>query len=248
MKPAPPDGWVNSMDDSEIPKEIQKVVTQEFSKWESGLCDCWNDKDSCLLAICCPCLLFGFAKQLAGESLSGNFLGCMLGGCPTIMLCALRENIRVQYNIEGNCIEDFGCSCLCSLCALTQIYRQLKRVPLSKKAIVHPEWSSGLFDCCVDIPAILLVSLCFCLAYGVVKKKTGHSKLGHCICGLMCLNPIVNGCQNRGFLRAKYGIQSGQMDNFVSDFLVWLVFPCCALSQELRHVKKFPILVNASDQ
>ena len=164
------------------------------------------------------------------------------------MLCAFRENIRVQHNISRNCLEDFGCSCLCCLCVLTQIYRQVKSVPLTKRAVVHPEWSSGLFDCCADIPAMFLVTLCFCLAYSVVKKKTGHSKLAHCICGLMCLNPIIFGCQNRGYLRAKYGIQSGLMDNFVFDFLVWLIFPYCALSQELRHVKKNPILVQPGDQ
>ena len=188
-------------------------------------------------------MLFGLAKRLTGESIAGNAIACILSGCPTLMLCSFRENVRGRYNIEGNCLEDCALSCFCSFCALSQLYRQLEQVPLPQKPSVHPEWSSGLFDCLADIPSILLVIGCFCLAFGTLKRKMGQSKLGHCLFGLFCLNPIVFGCQNRGLLRARYGIRSGVLDNPVGDFVLWTLFPCCALSQELRHIKKYPFFV-----
>lgn len=197
-----------------------------------------------LMAVGCPCFLFGLAKQLLGESLVGNILVCVLSGCPTLVLCSFRETVRVQYNIVGDCLDDCIVSCLCSCCTLSQIYRQLKQVPPSKKPSVHPEWSSGLFDCLTDPPSILLVIGCICLAFGTLKKKMGQNKLGQCIFGLFCLNPVIIGCQNRGVLRARYNIRSGLLDSVVGDFWAWALFPCCALSQELRHVKKYPFLVH----
>ena len=167
----------------------------------------------------------------------------MLSGCPNLMLCSFRENLRAQYNIQGNCMQDCALSCLCSCCVVAQAYQQLKKVPLARTATVHPEWSSGLLDCLADPPSILLVLACFCLAFGTVKRKMGQSRVGHCAVGLICLNPTVYGCQNRGVLRARYGVRAGPLDNFVGDFLVWLLLPCCALAQELRHLKKNPYIL-----
>ena len=97
MRPVPPEGWVNKMDEVEIKPKKKK---QDGPTWHSGICSCCDD-DPLIATVGCfaPCILFGMAKQKVGESLIGNSVVFLLTLSPCFALCFFRENIRSQYAI-----------------------------------------------------------------------------------------------------------------------------------------------------
>lgn len=217
--------------------ELDDAGEDEKIQWDSGLCSCTSDTNSCLLGMCLPCYLFGKTKGLAGESVAANSLAITVALFPTNMMCFFRENIRAQYHINGNCLEDFVCTLCCCPCVLCQMYRQLKDKPLVKhQSAISETWSSGVCGCCEDISSCLLVSICCCVAFGVLRAKMGQNMWTNCSCGLCCFFPCLYGCQNRGMIRARYSIPGRS----VIDCAIWTLLPFCALCQELRHVKKHP--------
>jgi hypothetical protein len=63
MQPAPPPGWVNTMEEFEK-KEQAKAQKPEYPRWETGLLSCFMDTNSCMIGLCCPCVLFGTSRRL----------------------------------------------------------------------------------------------------------------------------------------------------------------------------------------
>mmetsp|Transcript_20480 Transcript_20480/g.50314 ORF Transcript_20480/g.50314 Transcript_20480/m.50314 type:complete len:264 (+) Transcript_20480:91-882(+) len=250
MKPAPPEGWVNKMDElEEIEREKKKKKKgPEGGTWHSGIFSCCSDPSAAAVGCVAPCLLFGMAKQEVGESMMANLLAMLCVMNPCFLLCFFRENIRSQYAIKGSPYTDCALSCFCFPCTLCQLYHHLKNKPLMKQGPNNQhgssQWSSGLCSCADDVPLSLLVCAGFCCAFGILKRKMGQDPALNCCCGFLCGNPCVYGCANRGTLRAKYGIES----HFLVDCCVWTITPCCAMCQEVRHLKRFPYLHKIVDK
>lgn len=97
MKPAPPEGWVNKMDDLDEKKPKKKM--NEGATWHSGLLACCSDKKSACIGCFAPCLLFGMAKHEIGEGLYSNAMSMLCVLNPCFLLCFFRENVRAQYAI-----------------------------------------------------------------------------------------------------------------------------------------------------
>lgn len=98
MKPAAPPGWVNKMDELNVPKKKQA----EGAEWHSGILNCASDPRTCAIGCFVPCVLFGMAKAEVGESCLGNIASFWLSGCPCFMVCFFRESIRTRYAIVRN--------------------------------------------------------------------------------------------------------------------------------------------------
>lgn len=100
--------------------------------FETGLCSCLDDKQSCLDGCCCPCCQSG--RQCAaveGQVNQMNTGMCCLylvstfvGGAWIFTAC-LRCKIDEKYNLgEGKLMSCCTAMC-CERCALCQAYRQL---------------------------------------------------------------------------------------------------------------------------
>ncbi|KAL3882530.1 hypothetical protein ACJMK2_028866 [Sinanodonta woodiana] len=86
--------------------------------WSSGICDCTNDMQSCLLVYCC-----------------GPFYGCYLSRemeentCLPLWhpfyLTSLRSKMRTQRNIEGNICCDHCATVWLPSCVMCQLKREL---------------------------------------------------------------------------------------------------------------------------
>eukprot|EP00283_Hemiselmis_rufescens_P003309 CAMPEP_0173433338 /NCGR_PEP_ID=MMETSP1357-20121228/10820_1 /TAXON_ID=77926 /ORGANISM="Hemiselmis rufescens, Strain PCC563" /LENGTH=255 /DNA_ID=CAMNT_0014398033 /DNA_START=35 /DNA_END=802 /DNA_ORIENTATION=+ len=242
MKPAPPPGWVNKMDEKD---EGKKKKLDQGAQWHSGILGCASDPLACLLGCAAPCVLYGMAKAEVEESIPQNAMALLMGGCPCFTLCFFRENIRTRYAIEGSVWTDFLFASVLFPCTICQLYTHLRKKPLAApvKNPAHQAWSSGLFNCHDDIPLCLLVCVGCCCAYGILKRKMGQDQATNASFGFIVGVPCVYGCANRGALRAKYGIKS----NLVVDTAVWFAAPCCALCQEMRHIKRFPYVSKLQD-
>src|SRR6218665_1962319 len=92
-------------------------------------------------------------------------------------------------------------------------------------------WKHGLFSCFGNIGVCIVTYLVPCYAAGKVAEAVGHScpmyGLGFCV-------PILNvilGIAVRQQIRERQSIQG----TFVSDLVVVLCCPCCALIQEANE-------------
>jgi hypothetical protein len=63
MQPAPPPGWVNTMEEFEKVEKKKKEASEDRPKWESGICSCCSDPLSCAIGTVAPCVLFGMPGQ-----------------------------------------------------------------------------------------------------------------------------------------------------------------------------------------
>ncbi|XP_010527793.1 PREDICTED: protein PLANT CADMIUM RESISTANCE 2 [Tarenaya hassleriana] len=102
-------------------------------EWSTGFCDCFSDCSNCCITCWCPCITFGqVAEILDRGSTSCGTSGALYAlievftGCGCLYSCVYRTKMRRQYNIKGDdCGDCFKHFC-CELCALTQLYRELK--------------------------------------------------------------------------------------------------------------------------
>lgn len=113
-------------------------------EWSNGLCDCCSDAGTCILAWCCPCIVYAQNKQryehLALKGIpdperggSGCNGDCFVHGCITacfgvgwVLQIGSRGNIRNRYSIKGGGCGDCLTSCFCTPCGLTQESRELE--------------------------------------------------------------------------------------------------------------------------
>ncbi|XP_031126139.1 protein PLANT CADMIUM RESISTANCE 10 [Ipomoea triloba] len=117
-------------------------------QWSSGICACFDDPQSCIIGLLCPCYLFGKNAEFLG---SGTFAGsclthfilwslvnsfcCMLTdgillGLPGCFVacyaCGYRRTLRSKYNLQEAPCGDFVTHFFCHLCAMCQEYRELR--------------------------------------------------------------------------------------------------------------------------
>ena len=121
------------------------------SQWQTGVCDCCSDMNSCWDGCCCT--LLAITRQMdavKGIPNSMNFNGCFFIGncCPSAYLLniAVRCNIAGKYDIPEN-----GCvTCLvgtfCCPCGVCQQHRELE-----KRGI----WAGG--TCCARPPTVYIM-------------------------------------------------------------------------------------------
>ncbi|XP_034737018.1 protein PLANT CADMIUM RESISTANCE 11-like isoform X1 [Etheostoma cragini] len=112
------------------------MAPQPFKNWSSGLCDCFENANTCCYGFwCCPCLActvserFGESRCLPLCDIVGPaimaFFGVPMCAAPPAAL-ALRAAIRNRYGIEGSLCRDIVISCFCWWCSWCQMHRELK--------------------------------------------------------------------------------------------------------------------------
>ncbi|PVG00811.1 PLAC8-domain-containing protein [Serendipita vermifera] len=122
-------------------------------EWSNGLCSCFGDCLTCIVAAWCPCIVFsqnktrlqhmetqGYPHPEGGESCGSDcMLHCLLTAClgaGWILQIGNREKIRSRYRIEGGTCGDCCVSWCCHSCALTQESRELE---LEERSMLPPD-------------------------------------------------------------------------------------------------------------
>jgi len=132
------------------------IVHPTRGMWSDGLCDCFNDCESCLLAWIIPPFLFArnIVRSALGEwgasfamyfipwlcvvifyPLAGNGVIGAWGLIVAIIAflftaiigCMFRGKLRQKYAIPGDQMEDMCMHCCCIVCALSQEARHVGR-------------------------------------------------------------------------------------------------------------------------
>ncbi|NWX13829.1 PLAC8 protein, partial [Aegotheles bennettii] len=83
--------------------------------WQTGMMDCCSDFGVCLCGIFCFYCL--------GCQVAGDMNECCLCGSSV----AMRTLYRTRYNIPGSIMDDYMAMGCCSMCALCQLKRDIKR-------------------------------------------------------------------------------------------------------------------------
>lgn len=117
--------------------------------WSSGLFDCCQDTDSCLLGLFCPCVLFGKnVEKLHSRPFFGPCcIHCVLGGgvafgaswvvgpaafwltLVSCYACGYRTEIRSKYHLQPRPCGDCATHFWCHPCAICQETREMKKRP-----------------------------------------------------------------------------------------------------------------------
>lgn len=98
-----------------------------MAQFDEALCGCLSELCSCLVAWCVPggyCFLQAKAVDIATQEgmVVPYILPCLLG---CIGGAINRGKIREVYKIDGNFVTDCLLHFLCTLCAVTQEYREV---------------------------------------------------------------------------------------------------------------------------
>ncbi|KAI7728621.1 hypothetical protein M8C21_028660 [Ambrosia artemisiifolia] len=113
-------------------------------------------------------------------------------------------------------------------------------VPVPPQLVMYPTWSTGLFECCDDIPTLLITCFAPCVTFGQVAEMVDR---GQNSCGLYAMLHAgilyLTGCGC--LLSAYYRIKMTQLYNLPNDplinILVHLICEPCALCQEYRELQ-----------
>ncbi|KAK9156526.1 hypothetical protein Scep_003100 [Stephania cephalantha] len=122
---------------------------RSFAQWNSGICACCDDPQSCCIGLVCPCYVYGRNAEILG---SGSFIGsclahCILWGGSTALCCLVTDGIllglsgcvvggyayryrralRSKYNLPEEPCGDFTTHAFCHLCAICQEYREIQK-------------------------------------------------------------------------------------------------------------------------
>jgi len=135
---------------------VPLVIHPTRGMWSDGLCECFNDCESCLLSWIIPPWLFGRNVKRSGlgdfgASFTMYFIPWLIiiilsaltyhgvigvwGDVVTIIGmiflavigCMFRGKLRLKYAIPGDQMEDMCMHCCCVLCALAQEARHINR-------------------------------------------------------------------------------------------------------------------------
>ncbi|GAQ84589.1 hypothetical protein KFL_001960060 [Klebsormidium nitens] len=132
--------------------------------------------------------------------------------------------------------------------------------PGGAKQAEPQEWSTGLFDCCLDVPTCLLGALCPCVLYGQTHRLvTGRSCMTSALAQFFAVlgGALLGGCflchwgyapcaaaPLRSVIRGKYGLAAtgpfelaSEAEGRLADCFVHYWCHPCALCQEYREVK-----------
>ncbi|PFH47899.1 hypothetical protein AMATHDRAFT_66586 [Amanita thiersii Skay4041] len=120
--------------------------------WSNGICDCFDDCGTCLMAWFCPCMVYAQVKQRleylnqrgipdperGGSGCNGD---CMVHGLLSaclgigwVLQISNRGSVRHRYSIEGGGCGDCCTVCWCSPCQLTQESREIE---LEERSFMH---------------------------------------------------------------------------------------------------------------
>lgn len=110
------------MEQPQMTTSIPKSANGEFSR---GLFSCTEDCGTCLLACCCPCIVYGQNHQTAFKKegcFADALVYCLLSYvfCTPCLAASGRGNIRAVRGIEGGFLGDCCTHLCCGPCALTQ--------------------------------------------------------------------------------------------------------------------------------
>ncbi|KAL9271243.1 Cell number regulator 10-like protein [Drosera capensis] len=105
---------------------------------------------------------------------------------------------------------------------------------------VEGKWSTGLLDCCSDVPHCCLTCWCPCITFGriaeIVNRGTTSCGVSGALYSVLC---CLVGCQwvytctYRSKLRQQYGLPAGNCNDCCTHF--WC--EPCALCQEYRELQ-----------
>eukprot|EP00262_Sarcandra_glabra_P019327 TRINITY_DN7258_c0_g1_i2.p1 TRINITY_DN7258_c0_g1~~TRINITY_DN7258_c0_g1_i2.p1 ORF type:complete len:170 (+),score=6.25 TRINITY_DN7258_c0_g1_i2:52-510(+) len=109
------------------------IQSQAPVPWSTGLCDCFDDCQTCCMTWFCPCITFGRIAEIVDRGSTSCaesgaiFLLLQWGvGCGWLYALLYRRKLRKRFNLEespcNDCLVDF----CCTSCALCQEYRQLQ--------------------------------------------------------------------------------------------------------------------------
>ncbi|GMH23332.1 hypothetical protein Nepgr_025175 [Nepenthes gracilis] len=102
------------------------------------------------------------------------------------------------------------------------------------------KWSTGLCDCCSDVPLCCLTCWCRCITFGriaeIVDEGAPPCGVSGALYGLVL---ALTGCQciYSFFYRLKIKRQYGIPQSKCHDFFVHHWCECCALAQEYRELQ-----------
>ncbi|KAI3516647.1 hypothetical protein L1887_15570 [Cichorium endivia] len=102
-------------------------------------------------------------------------------------------------------------------------------------------WSSGLCDCCLDIPNCCLTCWCPCITFGQVAEivdngRTSCARHGtiYALINLLTCCGCLFSCCNRTKMRRQYGLPEVP----TNDCCVHFCCELCALCQEYRELRR----------
>ncbi|KAL8595268.1 hypothetical protein ACOMHN_020021 [Nucella lapillus] len=105
--------------------EFQRLLVDPYGVrcWSTGLCDCLNDLGSCLCAcLICPILMCRVSNRMKECA----FICCAFPGA----CAAMRVKLRTMGGIQSSLCRDCVVTCCCSLCAASQMSRELDAMGL----------------------------------------------------------------------------------------------------------------------
>ncbi|XP_026379264.1 protein PLANT CADMIUM RESISTANCE 6-like [Papaver somniferum] len=101
--------------------------------WTTGLFDCMDDPNNALITFCVPCFTFGQIAEIIDEgqttcSTSGIMYAAVsfFTALPCLISCGYRSKLRNKYDLIEAPAADWVTHVFCEVCALCQVYRELK--------------------------------------------------------------------------------------------------------------------------
>jgi Cys-rich protein (TIGR01571 family) len=91
-----------------------------MGEWQHGLCGCFDDMKTCIIAYIVPCYVFGKNAEIVGESCILCALAFYVPGLNIFAETKVRGLIREKKGIDGSCFNDLLMWVFCWPCALIQ--------------------------------------------------------------------------------------------------------------------------------
>ena len=113
----------------------------------------------------------------------------------------------------------------------------------------HNVFSSGIFSCFDDFGLCCTALVCPCLSYQDIiyhaQPRLGDTCSKMCQWSCACFLPsfcgVVCCCVVEAGTRSEFRRAYNMAPNVAEDFLCAWCCQCCALSQMMRHIKKYPL-------
>uniref|UniRef100_H2ZN89 Uncharacterized protein n=1 Tax=Ciona savignyi TaxID=51511 RepID=H2ZN89_CIOSA len=97
-----------------------------MGEWQFGLCGCFGNLGTCIMAYFLPCWVAGKNAEKAGR---GSCLMCglatLLGPVGWYCVAKTRESVRESKGIDGGFCNDCIVSMFCPFCVIVQTAREL---------------------------------------------------------------------------------------------------------------------------
>ncbi|KAA3466040.1 protein PLANT CADMIUM RESISTANCE 2-like [Gossypium australe] len=101
-------------------------------------------------------------------------------------------------------------------------------------------WSTGLCDCCSDLPNCCLTCWCPCITFGRIAEIVDHGSTScgvsgalYALIGILTGCPCIYSCFYRSRMRSEYMLE----DRPCNDCCLHFCCEACALCQEYRELK-----------